>query len=195
MDTLPTLALFVVSATITPGPNNIMVMASGANFGFRRSLPHLSGVATGVLGITLSVGLGLMAVFDMFPVLEQVLLGVSAVYLLWLAWKIANTMPTKAKSTAAHPLTFVQAATFQVVNPKIWAIGLSAITLYAPERSLASTLLVASSFAAAGLASNAIWTSMGTTLRHWLAVGQRFRAFNIAMALLLVASLYPLLFR
>lgn len=191
---LPALVGFVVAATITPGPNNIMVMASGANFGFRRSIPHLCGVSAGATAIILLVGIGLMAIFDAAPILETVLRVVSASYLLWLAWKIANARPPRAGNSETRPLSFFQAATFQWVNPKVWATGLSAITLFAPERSFASVFLIAVAFAIIGMASNAIWTWMGTALRRWLTVGHRLRVFNGAMALLLVASLYPVLF-
>ncbi|MEJ2625899.1 MAG: LysE family translocator [Pseudolabrys sp.] len=184
---------FVFAATITPGPNNIMVMASGANFGFRRSIPHLCGVSTGVIAVILLVGIGLMVVFDALPFLEVALRVVSAIYLLWLAWRIANARPPESGIPDAKPLSFLQAATFQWVNPKVWATGLSAIALFSPERSFGSVMGIALAFAAIGLASNAIWTWMGTVLRLWLTVGNRLRVFNVAMALLLVASLYPVL--
>jgi len=190
---LPALAIFAAAASITPGPNNIMVMASGANFGLVRSLPHLCGISAGVFAIVSLMGLGLMAIFDALPVLQTVMRALSALYLLWLAWKIAIAVPPEAKARGAEPLTFFQSATFQAVNPKIWATGFSAITLFAADRLLTSVILVAMAFAVIGLASNAIWTGLGTALRHWLSDG-RLKAFNIAMALLLVGSLYPVLF-
>lgn len=191
---LPALIGFVVVATVTPRPNNIMVMASGANFGFRRSMPHLCGVSAGATTVILLVGIGLMAIFDAAPVLESVLRVVSATYLLWLAWKIASAQPPQAGNAETRALSFLQAATFQWVNPKVWATGLSAITLFAPERSFASVFVIAMAFAIIGMASNAIWTWTGTALRCWLTVGYRLRVFNGTMALLLVASLYPVLF-
>jgi threonine/homoserine/homoserine lactone efflux protein len=108
-------------------------------------------------------------------------------------WKIAIAVPPEAKARGAEPLTFFQSATFQAVNPKIWATGFSAITLFAADRLLTSVILVSMAFSVIGLASNAIWTGLGTALRHWLS-GGRLRAFNIAMALLLVSSLYPVWF-
>ncbi|OYR08318.1 LysE family translocator [Brucella grignonensis] len=188
---IPSLASFVFAATITPGPNNIMVMASGANFGLRRSIPHLLGISVGVLLIIVLAGVGLMAIFDALPSLETVLRVVSTVYLLWLAWKIANVPPPDAGKAAGRPLSFLQAAAFQWVNPKVWATSLSAITLFAPERGVVCVVLVASAFALIGLASNAIWAWMGTALQRWLIVGRRLQFFNIAMAILLIASLYP----
>ncbi|MFT8247193.1 LysE family translocator [Roseomonas sp. BN140053] len=196
MDTAGLLALsgFVFAATMSPGPNNIMVMASGATFGFRRSIPHLLGISGGILAIVVFAGLGLAAVFDVFPILETVLIVVSAVYLLWLAWKIATAAPPVTGDTQARPLSLFQAAAFQWVNPKAWVTGLSAIAIFAPSHSLACVVLVGSSFATLGLVSSAIWTWMGTALRRWLIVGHRLRIFNLAMATLLVASLYPLIF-
>lgn len=190
---IPALASFVFAATITPGPNNIMVMASGANFGIRRSIPHLLGVSIGVLPIIMLAGFGLMAIFDALPGLETALRVVSALYLLWLAWKIASAPPPDAGNAAGRPLSFLQAAAFQWVNPKVWATSLSAITLFAPERILVSVVLVASAFALIGFASNAVWAWMGTALQRWLLVGRRLHLFNITMAILLVASLYPVL--
>lgn len=147
---LPALAIFAAAASITPGPNNIMVMASGANFGLVRSLPHLCGISAGVFAIICLMGLGLMAVFDALPVLQTVMRAVSALYLLWLAWKIAIAVPPEAKARGREPLTFFQSATFQAVNPKIWATGFSAITLFAADRLLASVILVAIAFAVSG---------------------------------------------
>jgi threonine/homoserine/homoserine lactone efflux protein len=188
---LPALMGFVFAATITPGPNNIMVMTSGANFGFRRSIPHLLGVSLGALAVVLLTGFGLMAVFKAAPFLETALKIASAVYLVWLAWKIANAKPPEAGAAPGKPLTFLQAAAFQWVNPKVWATGLSAMTLFAPDRSVLSMLAIGLAFSTIGMGSNAVWTFMGTALRHWLTVGRRLRVFNVTMAILLVASIYP----
>lgn len=190
---IPALISFVFAATITPGPNNIMVMASGANFGIRRSIPHLLGVSLGVLPIIFLAGIGLMAVFEAVPALEILLRIISTVYLLWLAWKIASAPPLDGGSLVGKPFSFFQAAAFQWVNPKVWATSLSAITLFAPERVLVSVMLVALAFAVIGFASNTIWAWMGTVLQRWLTVGRRLQLFNAIMAVLLVASLYPVL--
>ena len=188
---IPALVSFAFAATITPGPNNIMVMASGANFGFRRSIQHLLGISVGVLPIILLAGVGLMTIFKAVPELETMLRVVSTGYLLWLSWKIASAAPPKTGDAAGKPLSFFQAAAFQWVNPKVWATGLSATALFAPEGGLISVVLVALTFAIIGLAANAVWAWMGTVLQHWLMVGRRLPFFNIAMAVLLIASLYP----
>lgn len=185
---------FALVGTFSPGPNNIMVMASGANFGFRRTLPHIFGIATGFAVMATLAGVGLMVVFDAFPVLFTVLKVVSVAYLLYLALKIARAAPPEARSAAeGRPLTFLQAAAFQWVNPKGWAFGMTAITLYAPEHTLVSVLRVALLFCLFGVPANVLWTLMGTVLRRWLSNRRRLRVFNFTMAALLIASLYPAL--
>ncbi len=197
MDTaiLPAVAGFAVAATITPGPNNIMLMASGANYGFRRTVPHLLGITVGVSVLIILAGLGLMAALDTTPALHTALMAASIIYLLYLAWKIANAGVPQNSAANGRPFTFLQAAAFQWVNPKVWATGLSAITLYAPDTSFSSITLVAGILAAAGLSSNSLWAWIGTFVSSWLSTGTRLRVFNISMALLLIASLYPALSR
>lgn len=190
---IPAVAGFALVATITPGPNNIMVMTSGANFGFRPTTPHLLGIVIGFLFMVMLAGLGLMALFDSFPALNFVLKTASIIYLLFLAWKIANATPPEAEAETGRPLTFLQGAAFQWVNPKAWAMGLTAITLYAPDHSLASVAVIAIAFTAIGLPAISLWAVMGIALRQFLSNRVRLRTFNFAMAFLLVASLYPAL--
>lgn len=184
---------FAFVATVTPGPNNLMLMASGANFGFRRTLPHMLGIVGGVSVMALLVGAGLMALFDAVPALNLVLKVVSVGYLLWLAFKIATAAPVEERDAAGRPMTFLQAATFQWVNPKAWAMCLSAITLYAPDRSLLSVAIVAGAFALVCFPAILVWAWLGTVVRQWLSNTTQLRVFNITMAALLVASLYPVL--
>ena len=184
---------FAFVATVTPGPNNLMLMASGANFGFRRTLPHMLGIVGGVSVMALLVGAGLMALFDAVPALNLVLKVVSVGYLLWLAFKIATAAPVEERDSDSRPMTFLQAATFQWVNPKAWAMCLSAITLYAPDRSLLSVAIVAGAFAVVCFPAISVWAWLGTVVRRWLSNPARLRAFNVTMAALLVASLYPVL--
>ncbi|KEZ78242.1 LysE family translocator [Salinisphaera hydrothermalis] len=184
---------FAFVTTATPGPNNLMLMASGANFGFRRTLPHMMGIVAGLTALTWLAGVGLIALFDTYPVVRTVLQAISIAYLLWLAWKVATAEPLKEASTDRRPMTFVQAAAFQWVNPKAWAIGLSAITIYAPDRSLLSVALVAAAFALVCFPAISVWAWLGTIVREWLSNARRRRVFNIAMAGLLVASLYPVI--
>jgi threonine/homoserine/homoserine lactone efflux protein len=184
---------FAFVATVTPGPNNLMLMASGANFGFRRTLPHMLGITGGVSFMALFIGAGLMALFDAVPALNLVLKVLSVGYLLWLALKIATAAPIEERGSDNRPMTFVQAATFQWVNPKAWAMCLSAITLYAPDRSLLSVIIVAGAFALVCFPAISIWAWLGTVVRQWLSNAARLRIFNLTMAALLVASLYPVL--
>ncbi|MBZ5759166.1 MULTISPECIES: LysE family translocator [Rhizobium] len=184
---------FAFVTTVTPGPNNLMLMASGANFGFRRTLPHMLGIVAGVSIMTLLLGVGLMALFDILPMMYGALKVVSIAYLLWLAYKIATSASVEQRASKGRPMTFLQAAGFQWVNPKAWAMGLSAITLYAPECSLVSVFVVAIAFALVCFPAISVWAWLGTVIRQWLSNSARLRAFNIVMALLLVASLYPIL--
>lgn len=190
---LTALLSFAFVTTVTPGPNNLMLMASGANFGFRRTMPHMLGIVGGVSVMTLLVGGGLMALFDAVPALNVVLKVLSVGYLLWLALKIATAAPLKDRAADGRPMTFVQAAAFQWVNPKAWAMCLSAITLYAPDRSFLSVAVVAGAFAFVCFPAISVWAWLGTMVRQWLSNATRLRIFNITMAALLIASLYPVL--
>lgn len=192
-DVLTALAAFAFVSSITPGPNNLMLMASGANFGFRRTIPHMLGIGVGFTIMVMLVGIGLMQVFDRFPVTYTILKVFSVVYLLWLAWKIANAGAPESNGQGGTPMTFLQAALFQWVNPKAWTMALTAITLYAPDRSLMAVLLVAAVFGAVNLPSVSTWTVLGQQMRRLLTRPGLLTAFNWTMAALLLASLYPVL--
>ncbi len=192
-DLLLALALFAAATVFSPGPNNLMLMTSGANFGLRRSLPHLAGVAYGFPLMILPVGLGVMQVFEIWPAAHMGLKVVSVTYLLWLAWKIAHQAAPGEARANARPLSFVQAAAFQWVNPKAWSMALGAITLYAASRDLAAVAWVSATYAVIGTVSAATWTILGTGLRRWLADPRRLRLFNWTMAALLLAAMVPVL--
>ena len=188
------LVIFAFAASITPGPNNIMLMASGVNFGLARTVPHMLGVSLGHAAMTLILGLGLVQVFEVIPWLRTALTVISVAYLLWLAWKVANAAPPKDADIDARPLTFLQAAGFQWVNPKAVYMSIYAQTTYAPEGSgWQGALAVAAVFALVNLPSVATWAWGGTQIRRWLNGPGRLRAFNWTMAALLVLSLYPML--
>lgn len=194
-DILAALFLFCVVSTLTPGPNNLMVMASGANFGYRRTLPHMLGIAVGFAVMTVLVGIGLMRIFDLVPATHTILTVLSVIYLLYLAWKIANAAPPEAEATTdARPLTFLQAAAFQWVNPKAWTMAITAITVYAADRSFVAIAIVALVFAAVCIPCVSVWTVLGQQMRRVLTNPARLRLFNWGMALLLVASLLPVIF-
>ena len=190
---LAALALFAFVSSITPGPNNTMLMASGANFGFRASLPHLMGVSGGFFILVVAVGLGLGGLFSAYPELHDILSVAGGLYLLWLAWKIATSKGMATSGGAGKPQTFLQAAAFQWVNPKAWAMALGAVTAYAPrEHYVANILAVSLIFVAINLPCVMSWTGFGVGLRRVLDRPAVMRGFNIVMALLLVASLIPL---
>jgi len=188
------LGLFALVSSITPGPNNLMLMASGANYGFRLTIPHMLGVSIGFMLMALLVGMGLAQLFQVFPVSYTVLKMVSVLYLLFLAWKIATAAtPGSNTSASGQPFTFVQAALFQWVNPKAWTMALTAITIYAPSHTLRSVVLVALIFGIINLPSVSCWTLLGQQIQSLLTSSRRLAIFNTGMALLLVLSLYPVL--
>ena len=186
---------FAFASSITPGPNNLMLMASGANYGLWRTVPHMLGISLGHAFMVVMVGVVLLRVFETYPVLNIVLKVLSAAYMLWLAWKIANAVAPEAKEVTGKPFTFLQAAAFQWVNPKAWFMAITAISAYAPQDMgvLAGSLIVAAVFSATNLPSVTVWAWMGVQVRRWLGTARRLRVFNVTMAVLLVVSLYPML--
>lgn len=196
-DTFLALSAFAFVSSITPGPNNLMLMASGANFGFARTMPHLLGVGIGFAVMIVLVGVGLIQLFDRVPVSYQVLKVVSIAYLCYLAWKIATASApggTAAANAGAKPMNFLQAALFQWVNPKAWTMALTAITAYSPpDHGLVGVGVVAVVFGLINLPSIGVWAGLGTQLRRLLTNAVALRVFNVTAALLLLASLYPTL--
>ena len=189
IELLSALALFALVSSVTPGPNNLMLMNSGANFGFRRTLPHLLGVTIGFVIMLMLVGLGVMQLFDVFPLSYQLLKVLCIAYLLYLAYKIAsNKPPVGAENGDTKPFTFVQAALFQWVNPKAWTMALSAVSVYAPSKGIGAVVIVGVIFGLVNLPCVSAWTLLGQKLQIWLNRPERLQAFNIFMAILLVAS-------
>lgn len=188
------LVAFCFASSITPGPNNLMLLASGVNFGFRRSIPHMLGIAAGFSFLLICVGAGLGELIKWSPMLNTALKFAGGAYLLYLAWRIASSGPLEARDGAARPMGFFQAAAFQWVNPKAWVMAVSAMAIYtSADNYLASVLLVTAIFAAVNAPSISVWCGMGTGLREFLAEPHRLRAFNFTMAGLLVLSLWPML--
>jgi len=187
------LTVFAFVTSATPGPNNMMLLASGANFGFLRTIPHMFGISLGFGLMIFLIGIGLMQVFESYPASRALLSLVSVVYMLWLAWKIAHSAAPEGSAAGGTPMTFWQAAAFQWVNPKAWSMGLTAITLYAADRSVWSVALVALAFVLVNFPSVTIWVVLGREMRRFLTSPARLRAFNWSMAGLLVLSLYPVL--
>ena len=192
-DLLLALTGFAFVTSVTPGPNNMMLLASGVNFGFMRTVPHMLGISMGLVPMVMLLGLGLAGVFQAAPWALMLLKVVSVGYMLWLAWKIAHAAAPGEGRAAPKPFSFLQAAAFQWVNPKAWMMVLGAISAYAPGAQIRSLVVVVAVFCAVNLPSIALWAAMGEGLRGWLAQPARLRLFNWTMAGLLVASLLPVL--
>jgi threonine/homoserine/homoserine lactone efflux protein len=195
LDAFLALLAFAFVTSITPGPNNLMLLTSGVNFGFVRSVPHMLGIGGGFLSLLLGVGLGLGAMLTAFPSLHLALKVLGGAYLLYLAWRIAmsRSMGSGADS-GAQPMTFLEAAAFQWVNPKAWVMAVSAMAIYTnPQAPFLSMLIVAGAFAAVNLPSVSTWAGFGMALRGFLTDPVRLKWFNVAMGVLLAASLWPML--
>ncbi len=182
---------FAFVTSVTPGPNNMMLLASGVNFGLRRTVPHMLGISLGHALMVFLVGLGLAGIFTAWPPTLTVLKIASVGYMLWLAWKIAQAGAPGEGNRSANPMTFLQAAAFQWVNPKAWAMALGAVAAYVPNPSVSAYALVALVFAAVNLPSVTLWAAAGQAVRRWLEGPGRLRIFNVTMAVLLVLSLWP----
>jgi threonine/homoserine/homoserine lactone efflux protein len=195
VDLFLALLAFAFATSVTPGPNNLMLLASGVNFGFRRSIPHMLGVGLGFGLMVIVIGLGLGAVFETYPVMHRLLAYGGGTYMLWLAWKIATTGPVVGEAkVGSRPMTFLQAALFQWVNPKAWVMAITAVATYTVASShAASVLLVGLTFVLVNIPSISVWTLSGVAIRRVLTDPRHLRLFNIGMALLLLASLAPLL--
>lgn len=193
LEMLSALSLFAFVSSATPGPNNLMLMASGANYGFVRSVPHMLGISIGFTVMIILVGFGLVRVFDTYPISYTLLKIASVTYLTYLAWRIATAAPMKHATAPGKPMTFLQAAAFQWINPKAWAMALTALSVYAPGQTLMAFTIVALVFGLVNLPSITLWTVLGQQLARVLTNPTRLRLFNWTMAGLLIASLYPVL--
>ena len=195
IDLLAALVTFCAVTLFTPGPNNLMLMTSGLNFGARRTRPHLFGVALGFAFMVLLVGLGAGRIFAAYPAAYTLLKYVGAAYLLYLAWEIAKSGPIETReAVVGRPMTFLQAAAFQWINPKAWVMAVGGVTTYAAIAVFPwNAAVMAALFGALGLLSSGAWVLFGQGLRRVLTSPRAVRVFNWTMAVLLVASLYPVL--
>ena len=192
---------FAVSMSATPGPNNTMLTASGATWGFRRTVPHLLGITVGFPVMIVLVALGAGGVLRAQPWLQDALRWIGAAYLLWLAWKIAHARPAvrddgDGAGAAGRPLGFARAALFQLVNPKAWVIAVGAVVTYTTATGaalLAQAVTLALMFGVVTLPCCAFWTLTGVGTARLLRTHRALRWFNRALACLLVASLVPLI--
>jgi len=185
------LVLFAAAVTLTPGPNVVLVTASAANFGFRRTIPQMLGITFGFGTMVLATGLGLAGVVHAEPRLHAVLKYAGAAYLLYLAWRIARA--DAASASARLPIGFVEAMLFTWMNPKAWVSALGAAAAFTTVGGdlLWESTLIAAVLAAFCLLSAAVWAGFGTVIGRYLARPHARRVFNVSMAGLLVLSLIP----
>ena len=187
------LVLFSIVSSITPGPNNLMMMASGAAYGLKRTVPHMAGVILGFGAMTIAVGLGVAGVFQVAPWLYTVLRWGAAAYILYLAYRMATAKGAGTGMVDGQPMTFLAAVAFQWINPKAWVMALGAVTTYAEHGRLAAdVVLIGTVMMIVTIPSTLIWTVFGINIRRWLKSPRHLKAFNWSMAALLVLSLYPL---
>lgn len=187
--TFAALIALAVATLFTPGPNNAMLATSGASFGFRRTVPHLLGVAIGFPAMVLIVGLALGELFRASVLLREGLRWGGAALLLWIAWKVAVSSPKSSAPVASRPMTFAGACAFQWINPKGWSMAIAATSQFIrPDAPLVTALIVALTFLAFGLLSSATWVGLGQAISRWLTTETRHRVFNLTMAALIVLS-------
>jgi len=191
------LAMFAFVTSVTPGPNNIMLLASGAQFGFRRTLPHMLGIVLGVATLLLSVLLGLGTLFTLYPPLYGVLKWVGCTYLLWLAWKIGSAPVgnLETKKAPSSPMNWWQALLFQYVNPKAWMMAIGCVSSFAIAGDLyaQSGFWMIVLFAVMGFPAISIWAWAGVRIRQWLTDQKRQRIFNYCMGIATASTLLLIL--
>jgi len=195
LQTLIAVLIFSTVMAFTPGPNNAMLASSGSRFGLARTLPHAAGVTLGFPVMIFLVGLGLASILLASPLLQLGMKSISCAYLLWMAFQIARSDSTKESRGKDKPLTFLQAAAFQWINPKAWLMAVGAISAYttASGRLYLEVAIIAAVSLVVSIFSTLTWAAFGAGIRRWLRSHTALRLFNIAMALSLVASMVPIL--
>lgn len=194
-DLFISLIVFGVIAAVTPGPNNVMLTTTGLNFGVRRGLPHLLGICVGFPVMLALIGLGFGTLFTHYPLLHEIIKAVGIVYLLYLAWRIAMTRGGMERIERSKPINFWQAAAFQWVNPKAWVMGISALAAFTSMDGnfFAQVAIICVTFSFLTFPCAGAWLVFGASLQCLLRDPKHLRVFNIAMALLLVASILPVI--
>ena len=193
LELIVSLLLFSISMTITPGPNNVMVTASGVNFGYKKTLPHILGITFGFPFMIVLIGLGLGSVFKSFPFVHHILKYAGAVYLLYLAFKIATFSSYNNNGDRNKPFTFLQAVIFQWVNPKAWVIAVGAIATFTSvgRDVFLEVFIISFVFCIICFPCVSLWAFLGTHIRRLLTTDYYRKVFNISMAVLLIISLLP----
>ena len=193
-DSIIAVTVLLFASTWTPGPNNAMLASSGATFGFRRTVPHALGVALGFPAMLFLVALGLGEVFARSTVLQETLRYCGAALLLWVAWRIANAKAPGEAGARSKPFTFLQAAAFQWVNPKAWAMCVGVVAQFLTGTNTLTEAAVATLIGiASGLGSAHSWAGFGAVMQRWLRTPSRLKAFNLTMAGLVVLGVFWLL--
>lgn len=186
------LGIFAFVSTFTPGPNNIMLLTSGANVGFVRTLPHIAGIMCGFSFMVIIVGIGLGSIFELYPKLQEVLKWACLSYLLFLTYKIV-TSKSELNATDYQPMTFLGACMFQWVNPKGWSMALTSITVYNTTSDITGVFMISAAFALANIPSGTLWTLMGREIGRLLNSPKRLTTFNWLMGALLLGSTVPMI--
>ncbi len=194
LDVFLALLSFSFVSSMTPGPNNFMLFASGVNFGFRRTIPHMFGIAFGFGVLLACVGFGLGQVLERFPGMFLAIKILGAIYMIYLAWRIATSGPLQQKAGGAHPMSFLAAALFQWVNPKAWVMAVVAMATYTAQGDFTTNvLIVVFAFCFVNFPSVSVWAGFGTGMQRFLSNPTVLTWFNRFMALALIISLWPML--
>jgi threonine/homoserine/homoserine lactone efflux protein len=186
--------IFSFVTSVTPGPNNTFLLSSGVNFGLRKSMPYLMGIMAGLFGMMMAIGLGLGAIFATFPFVYQVLKYIGFAYIVYLALLIVRST-AKSEAAEAKYIGFWSSTAFQFVNPKAWIVLASYMATFVPvEAGLAEAVAICAVFLIATFPGALVWAVSGQLLRNWLQQPSRRKIFNLIAAVLLVASMIPVLF-
>jgi threonine/homoserine/homoserine lactone efflux protein len=189
--------IFAISSTVTPGPNNIMIMTSGLNYGVKKSIPHLLGICFGFPVMVIVIGFGFSIVFERYPLFNEIIKVLGIVYLLYLAWLIASSSPVSLEGRKSKPLSFTQAALFQWVNPKAWVVATGAVSAYTSVSSdiFTQVIFIALAFLIVAIPSLGTWLIFGVGIKKYLKSPKHQKVFNLSMALLLIVSVLPILIK
>lgn len=195
MDYFLAVALFAISSSVTPGPNNIMVMTSGVNFGVQKSLPLLLGICIGFSLMLLVVGFGFAQLFTHYPMLHFIIKCIGVGYLLYLAWLIAKSSSELKSDTQTKPFSFIKGALFQWVNAKAWIVATGAIAAFTSSGGdlVSQQMIISLTFFFVSFPCVGVWLLFGSLLQNALNSAAQRRVFNLSMAGLLVLSVLPVM--
>jgi len=186
------LLTFVFTTSITPGPNNIMLAASGVNYGLIRTTPHIIGIIIGLNVMLFAVGVGVGTLFIQWPILQTLLKYLGTIYLIYFAWKIAKASPPKTNDSnqeESKPFTILQAATFQVINFKSWIMAITSITAFSlPINEFFNVFLIIFLYTVLGVPCITLWAYFGMSIRNTLKNDSALQIFNLVMAALTILS-------